>query len=117
MKTKRIIIKSRVWKAMALTGFCILSIFLASANFSNPDVGWKSSPSEISTVSPTSQNTILNQGERKPFGGDDAPLSILRANPGGDGQKQVPTGEGILAIIGLAIAYGVARKKSKNDAL
>ena len=115
MKTKRIIMKSRVRKAMALTGCCILSIFLASADFSNPDEGWKNSPSGISDVSPTSQNTILNQRERKPFGGDDAPQSILRANPGGNGQKQVPADGGILVIIGLAVAYGIACRKFRKD--
>ena len=116
MKTKRIIMKSRVRKAIALTGCCILSIFLASADFSNPDEGWKSSSSEISTVSPTSQNAILNQGERKPFGEDNAPAgSPLRAAPGGDGQKQVPVGEGILVIIGLAVTYGISCRKFRKD--
>ena len=102
--------KSILGKVMVLTGFCMLSIFLASANFSNPDEGWKSS---------TGEKTILDQvqADRKPFGEDDAPQAQLRAAPGGGtGQKEeVPVGEGIWAIAGLAIVYGVVRRKSKKD--
>jgi len=103
--------KSILRKAIVLTCFCSLSIFLASANFSNPDEGWKSSP----------EKTILEQtqAERKPFGEDDAPQSQLRAAPGGgNGQKEVPVAEGMWIIIGLAIAYGVTcRRKIKKQPL
>jgi len=112
MKTT-IILKSILRKVMVLTVFCSLSIFLASANFSNPDEGWKSSPADEKTVLEQTQ-------ERKPFGEDTAPQAMLRADPGGNGDKEVPlpVGEGIWAIIGLAIAYGVVRrKKFKKDTL
>ena len=98
---------------MLFAGFCSLSIFMASANFSNPDEGWKNS---------TSEKTILDQtqAERKPFGEDDVPQSQLRAAPGGGGTGQkevVPVGEGLWIIIGLAVAYGVTCRNSKKDIL
>jgi len=111
MKTT-IIMKSILKRAMVLTGFCSLFIFPASANLSNPDEGWKSSAA--------SEKTILDQAQadRKPFGEDDAPQAQLRAAPGGGGTGQkevVPVGEGIWIIVGLAIAYGIACRKSKKD--
>jgi len=110
-----IIMKSILRKTMVLTVFCSLSIFpaifLASANFSNPDEGWKSSPAD--------EKTILDQvqAERKPFGEDTAPQAQLRADPtggGGNADKIIPVGEGIWIIVGLTIAYGVTRRKSKK---
>ena len=115
MNTKGMITKSIVRKAMAFAGFCSLSIFLASANLTNPDPDLQ----DLSRFSPTHEKTILDQAQadRKPFGEDDTPGSPLRASPGGNGQKQdpVPIGEGIWAIIGLAITYGVARRKLEKD--
>jgi len=114
---KTIIMKSILRKVIVLTGFCSLFIFPASsANFSNPDEGWKSS---------TGEKTIFDQtqSDRKPFGEDDAPQAQLRAAPGSNGggptgiKNVVPVGEGIWVIVGLAIAYGVARRKSKKDTL
>ena len=114
--------KSILRKAIVLTVFCSLSVFLVSANFSDPEEGWKSSPANVSTV--TEEKTILDQtqAERKPFGEDDAPQSQLRAAPGGGGtgqKEEVPVGEGIWVIVGLAIAYGVAcrNRKLKEDVL
>ena len=102
-------------KAMLFAGFWSLSIFMASASFSNPD-------EDMSTISPTSEKTILEQtqADRKPFGEDGTPQSQLRAAPGGDGtgqKEEVPVSEGIWLIIGLAIAYGVACRKSDKDTL
>ena len=111
MKTIIMIMKSIIKKAIVLTGFCSLFVLPVSADFFIPP----DSPTKMSPVPAATQNTILNQGERKPFGGDDTPQSILRANPGGDGQKQVPADGGILVIIGLAIAYGIACRKFRKD--
>ena len=116
MNTKGIITKSIVRKAIAFAGFCSLSIFLASANLASPDGGLQGG---ASTIAPTSEKTILDQGERKPFGENSAPGSPLRAAPGGGGgtgQKQdtAPVGEGIWALIGLAVVYGVVRRNSKK---
>ena len=113
MKTT-IILKSILRKVMVLTVFCSLSIFLASANFSNLDEGWKSSPAD--------EKTLLDQAQadRKPFGEDEALQAQLRVGPGGGGtgqKNEVSVGEGIWVIVGLAIAYGVACRKSKKDAL
>jgi len=121
MKTKKIIMKSMLRKAMVLTVFSSLSIFMASANFSTPDEDMKSSSEEVSAVS-TGEKTVLEQtqAERKPFGEDDAPQSQLRAAPGGGGtgqKEEVPVGEGIWIVIGLAIVYGVACRKSQKDIL
>ena len=117
MKTKRIKMNSIMRKAMVLTGFCSLSVFSASANFSNSDVGWKSSPADISAVSSTVGTTIFDQGERKPFGEEDAPQSLLRAKPGdGTAQKEVvPVGSGPWIIIGLAMAYGVVCRRFRKE--
>ena len=107
--------KSMVKKTMVIACFCSLLIFPASANFSNPAEGWKSSPANISAVSSTSEKTIFDQGERKPFGEEDAPAgSLLRAKPGdGTAQKEVtPVGNGVWIIMGLTIAYSVACRRS-----
>ena len=103
--------KSRLKKTMVLTVFCSLSVFMSSANLSNPDEGW--------TNSPTTSSTILEQtkADRKPFGEDDASQAQLRAAPCGNGQKEVFVGEGIWAMIGLAIAYGVVRRNSQKEML
>ena len=100
--------KSIMKKTMVMACFCILFIFLASANLANPDTGLQDMT--------TREKTVLDQGERKPFGEDNAPAgSPLRAAPGGDGQKQVPAGEGILVIIGLAVTYGISCRKFRKD--
>ena len=118
MKTKIIRMKNPLRKAILLTGFCILSVFWVSANFSNPDEDWKSSPADISTISST-EKMISDQAEHTPFGEDDTSQSLLRAAPpggGGTGQKEeTPVGEGIWLIAGLAVIYGVTRRKSNKD--
>jgi len=109
-----ITMKSILRKVIVLTGFYSLFIFPASsANLSNPDEGW---------ISSSGEKTVLDQAQadRKPFGEDDAPQAQLRAAPGGGGTPQkneVPVSEGIWVIAGLAIAYGVVRRKSKKDTL
>ena len=109
--------KSIARKTMIFAVFCGLLIFPASANFSNSDVGWKSSPAEVSAVSSTGGTTLLDQGERKPFGEENAPNSPLRAKPGdGTAQKEVtPVGSGLWIIIGLAMAYGVVCRKFRKE--
>ena len=109
--------KSILRKVIVLTGFYSLFIFPASsANFSNSDENMNTS------IVSTGEKTILDQvqADRKPFGEDDAPQAQLRAAPGGGGTPQkneVPVSEGIWVIAGLAIAYGVVRRKSKKDTL
>ena len=115
MKTRSIITKSIVRKAIVMTSFCNLFIFPASANFADLDGGLQGG---VSTIAPAREKTILDQiqTDRKPFD-DNTQSSLLRAAPGGGtgGQKQeVPAGEGIWAIIGLAVVYGVARRNSKK---
>ena len=124
MKTIIVTIKSILKKVIVLTGFCCLFILPVSANTSNSEEGWNNPSADMSTVSSTSEKTVLAQthSELKPFEEAEASHSqLLRAAPGGGtGQKEeVPVSEGIWAIIGLAIAYGVARRnrKIKEDTL
>jgi len=104
--------KNIVKKTMAMACFCSLWIFLTSANLANPDTGLQDMT--------TREKTVLDQGERKPFGEDNAPAgSPLRAAPGGGGgtgQKQeVPVGNGLWVLMGLALVYGIADKKFRKD--
>ena len=115
MKTIKIM-KSIMMKAIVVTSFCSLFLFPASANLAGPDGGLQGG---VSAIAPAQEKTVLDQTQtdRKPFD-DNAQSSLLRAAPGGGtgGQKQeVPVGEGIWALIGLAIVYGVVRRNSKRD--
>ena len=117
MKTKSIITKSIVRKTTVVASFFSLFLFAASANLAGPEGGLQGG---VSAIAPTREKTILEQtqADRQPFGEDNAQSSLLRAAPGGggNGQKQeVPVSEGICALIGLAVVYGIARRKSKKD--
>lgn len=110
--------KSILKKAIVLTGFYCLFILPVPANVSNPEEGWNNPSADMSTVSSTSEKTVSEQTEHKPFEEAEASQTqLLRAAPGGGtGQKEVvPVGEGIWAIIGLAIAYGIACRKIRKD--
>jgi len=122
--TEKIIAKNRPRNAMVFICLCGLSILLpTSANFSNPDEGWKSSRVEKNNaaifkeknLSPSGESQIWHQENQSPFGTEDPPM--LRAKPGdGTGQKEepVPVNTEIWIIAGLAIIYGIICRKYRR---
>ena len=109
MKTINSVIKSAI--IIAFLG--CLPIFSASAGLSGQSDGWggDNSGGIFGDGSAPAQPPRSTESSFNPFASD--PSGPLRAKPGdGTGQKEeVPVQSGLWAMIGLAMAYGVFRRK------
>ena len=111
-------------KAMVFMYPCVLFLLSASASFSNPDEGWKSTRVEINNAAifkennstPSGESSIWNQEIQNPFENE---IPLLRAKPGGDGTGQkeetLPIDKGLWIIMGLSIVYGLYLRYGKRD--
>ena len=65
----------------------------------------------------TQESPIFKENmPRQPFDSGEAPGGPLRANPGGDGQKQeTPILEGLWLLTGLAMSYGIFCRRRRKE--
>ena len=98
--------------------FVCLCILPLSAICSNLEEGWSSAPAGNISPFSSSENKVLIQEKRALFDeGNDDPL---RAKPGGGtGQKEeeMPVSDALWILAGLAVSYGIVRRKSKKSDL
>ena len=103
MKVRNIII------AATICLFAVIQTTNAIMPFESRQTEWQAKTPEVSTDEQATGKAPFSSETSKPL------YAPPPGTGGGDAQKELPVGNGIWILMGLAIVYGIADKKFRKD--